>query len=737
MKNQIKKTFIAISLLGSMIANAQQRMIQPCDTYAAMENYFSSNAEAKARYERSQNDFNAFCMKKEAEAKNNQSKTAAVQYTVPVVFHVLHTGGPENVSDAQIMAALDQVNKDFAAASADFSSIFVPFQALYINSDIKFMLARKDPNGNCTNGIIHRYDSRTIWDRNPPSSAGNPALYAGITWNPTKYLNVILVKDIVAQAGQQGQVIGYTWLPGTWLSGADQDAIVYNSGSLGGYDARSLTHEIGHWLNLAHTFGSTNNPGVTCGSLSGGDNVSDTPDTKGDFSTCPPSSTNTAFTCTSPNPTNTADYYSNVENFMNYSSCPRNFTTGQTNRMRNALQSATASRSNLWSTTNLAATDVNNVIPCVPIAEYYSSTGAYTVCSGGSLSFKDVSWNAPITNYQWTGDNGAVFSAPTASATNASFPNVGVSNVTLTVSNSQGSSTQVRPVTVINSAPGAVGTFTESFENGPVPTGWTVVNNNVGSAEWEQTYNASLDGSASFYIDGSNMAPGQSDYLQMPVIDVLNSSNNKVFTFAYAYAQYDASTNDELRIQGSKDCGGTWNNIVVLSGSQMQAGSGGILAAPYAPSSPGEWKTYTLSNHPNWNSYKTSTSVMIRFNFLEGTQAHGNNIYIDAINYGSGPGSGTVVTTAINEFTKNYAFNVYPNPAIDETTVSFNLNDVSHVKLSVLDVVGKEVITVVDSKLAAGQKSVSINENGSLPSGIYFINLSVNGSKMTTKLIVN
>jgi hypothetical protein len=47
--------------------------------------------------------------------------------------------------------------------------------------------------------------------------------------------------------------------------------------------SRTLTHEIGHYLNLQHTWGSTNDPNVACGD----DLVDDTPITKGHFSTCP------------------------------------------------------------------------------------------------------------------------------------------------------------------------------------------------------------------------------------------------------------------------------------------------------------------------------------------------------------------------------------------------------------------------------------------------------------------
>lgn len=719
MKKQLSTLTLGLAMLSSVVGYSQQ--IQPCVTYDAMNQYFATNPQAKAQYEKKQAEF-------EVTYKNNVAnqalnKTAAVQYTIPVVFHILHTGGPENITDAQCIAALAQINSDYAAAGSDFNSIYADFKALYVNSDIKFVLAKKDPSGNCTNGIEHKYDTRTLWDRNP--SGAFSYLYTGITWNPTKYLNIIIVKDIVAAPMQAGTVVGYTWLPGTWGSGADQDAIVYNYQFLAGLNARSLSHEIGHWFNLSHTFGNTNNPGVTCGSASGGDNVADTPDTKGNFSTCPATGTNSNVVCTS----GTTPYYQNVENFMDYSSCPKNFTQGQTTRVRTAAQSATSGRNNLWSAGNLTFTDVNGTTPCAPIANFLPTT-TFTVCSGGSLTMKDCSYNGVITSYAWSANNGAVIALPSVSQTAISFPNPGTVNVTLTVSNAQGSSTIVKPVTVLNGAPVITNSYFESFEVPTViPTNW-VVNNLGGGVTWAQTGNAGIDGNASVFIDGSQDGAGQVDILQMPIMDVVNYPNN-VFSFKYAYARQTATQADILKLQGSLDCGGTWNDIYTFSAGQMASGSGGVSNTPFLPS-PSQWKTYDVTNTAAlWFNYQSSASVLVRFQFIEDPAAgNGNNLYLDAINI-SDP-----TTVGINELTKSIKLNLYPNPTTSETTLKFNLNDASTVKISVVDVLGKEVLPIINTNYTTGEQSIVINKNNTLAKGIYFVNLSINGAKMSRKLVI-
>jgi hypothetical protein len=723
MKRQLSKIALSLALTGSLTGFSQSQHIQPCNTYAAMEEHFAADPAAKKRFDIEQAKLNQAHADYELAKANG--KAAATVYTVPVVFHILHQGGGENITDQQCISALAQVNKDYAREGSDTSQIFAPFKSLYINSDIKFMLAHKDPNGNCTSGIEHIYDARTNWQQ---ANAGTN--YTGITWDPTKYLNIIIVKNIVPTNTVVGGgiIVGYTYLPGTWGTGASQDAIVYHYSFLGGLDARSLSHEIGHWLNLIHTFGNTNNPGVVCGSSAGGDQVSDTPDTKGNFSTCPNSSTNTAYTCSSPNPTNSANYYQNVQNIMDYSSCPKNFTTGQTNRMRSALAGGAGGRNNLSTAANLTFTDVDGLGNCAPIAEFLSTTNAYTVCAGGSLTLKDFSYNGTVTAYAWSGTSGVTFASPTSSLTTATFTTPGVASVTLTVSNSNGSSSDVKNVTVINAGAPVAMPYSESFEAAGLPANWSIVNPDNG-VTWAQTGIAASTGAASYYIDGTSNSPGQTDYLYMPMIDILNNPNDTM-TFKYAYARYSSSNNDLFKIEASKDCGGTWGSVFAPSISSLASASGGVSTVPFAPSA-SQWAHVNLSNYPNWFNYTTSSTVLLRFSFTSYTTGGGgNNFYLDDINFSGNPGVG------MKELSKSVSFNLFPNPSTGEATVKFKLDDAAKIKIEVLDIVGKKVLPSVETNYGVGEQSVSINKNKSLSQGVYFVNLSVNGAKMIKKLII-
>ncbi len=198
-----------------------------------------------------------------------------VVYTIPIVFHVLHTFGTENISDAQILDQVNILNRDYAKLNADTSAIVgnSPFDTLAAKIKIQFRLARLDPNGNCTNGIERIYTHKT-------NSAND---YSKIhQWPRNSYLNVWTVKTI----GDAG-VAGYAYFPADVngiMSPIDGILILseyigsIGTGSIG--TSRALTHEIGHWMSLYHPWGSTNSPEVACGD----DLVDDTPETKGHLS---------------------------------------------------------------------------------------------------------------------------------------------------------------------------------------------------------------------------------------------------------------------------------------------------------------------------------------------------------------------------------------------------------------------------------------------------------------------
>jgi len=80
-----------------------------------------------------------------------------------VVFHIVHNGGPENISREQIEDAIKLINIDYNKLNADttLGHTYPPFNALRADCKIEFRLAKVDPNGNCTDGIMRHYDPQT------------------------------------------------------------------------------------------------------------------------------------------------------------------------------------------------------------------------------------------------------------------------------------------------------------------------------------------------------------------------------------------------------------------------------------------------------------------------------------------------------------------------------------------------------------------------------------------------
>jgi hypothetical protein len=308
----------------SMAQTSEGLQLHPCGTYEAMEAAFKADPNLKVNYNliQSQLDLEYQAALKEKDNTHKKMSSATV-YTVPVVFHVM---GPQNIPDQVFVNCINQINKDYSRKGSDTGTINDNFRPIYTDAEIQFALAKRDPNGKCTNGIIRHDDQNIYWNQNSPNYA-----YSGTgtnRWPREKYMNVYIVDCIsssqISCPTTSGLFLGgYTYVPGS-SPGASADAIVMLGRLLGQSqitDARTLSHEIGHWLNLQHTFGSTNSPGQTCGD----DGVTDTPVTKGVQSQCPSSETNSC--------SGSGNLW-NVENIMDYSSCPKMFTTGQATRMR-------------------------------------------------------------------------------------------------------------------------------------------------------------------------------------------------------------------------------------------------------------------------------------------------------------------------------------------------------------------------------------------------------------------
>lgn len=77
----------------------------------------------------------------------------------------------------------------------------------------------------------------------------------------------------------------------------------------------------------------------------------------------------------------------------------------------------------------------------------------------------------------------------------------------------------------------------------------------------------------------------------------------------------------------------------------------------------------------------------------------------------------------------------YPNPFNPSTVISYELPGNSFVNLKVFDILGREIITLVDQRQAAGNHAVTFNAS-LLPSGVYFYRLQTSGGSMTRKMVL-
>lgn len=271
-------------------------------------------------------EFDAFLAPFIEQYKNtpaNASQSGGIIY-IPVVVHVIHNGDAygtnENITDEQVQSQITVMTQDYRrmAGTPGFNSSTVGADV-----QIEFVLAKVDPNGNPTNGINRVNLCRDNY--NAGSFAQIQTLIDSevkpqTIWDPTQYMNMWSVN------WDGSGLLGYAQFPSTGTTTANTDGVVaghsyfgsrtlYAAGNYGDttYDkGRTMTHEVGHFLGLYHTFQG--------GCSGAGDSVSDTPAVATANYGCP--------TGTDSCPATGVDM---IENYMDYTddSCMNIFTVGQ------------------------------------------------------------------------------------------------------------------------------------------------------------------------------------------------------------------------------------------------------------------------------------------------------------------------------------------------------------------------------------------------------------------------
>jgi len=305
----------------------------------------------------------------------SQNSGQFVDYTIPVIFHVIHGGQPvgsfPNLTQGQINSQITVLNQDLVGSG--FNSANYPVNAFIqwainqnlpqinldslgrvkiANINIKFCLAEKDPVGILLpEPGINRINYVTRGWQNPNTFVTPQTLRAyfdgtikpASIWNVTKYLNIwVSDKNAAVPFTGYSTLPPLSTLPGISGNGEGTDSTdgiwcytsalgsstlfpggIYASPNVKG---RTITHEAGHYLGLRHIWGDGNCLTDYC---------ADTP---------PAFTSNTGFpvyplnpgSCSTPSNSPNGEMFMN---FMDYSADPAKymFTYDQAIRMQTAM----------------------------------------------------------------------------------------------------------------------------------------------------------------------------------------------------------------------------------------------------------------------------------------------------------------------------------------------------------------------------------------------------------------
>ncbi len=617
---------------------------------------------------------------------------------IPVVVHIIHNGGAENISEAQIQSQIQVMNEDFGKLTGTNGD------GAGVDTQVRFFLANLDPQGRCTNGIVR------IKSPLANHQTYQRALLKELSfWDNSRYLNIYVVRNI------SGNVAGYSSFPG---GPADEDGMVVQHtffgkiGTAANYLGRTTTHEIGHWFGLYHTFNNF------CGDdiCTDGDYVCDTPPAESPNFSC-----NTRNTCHNDEP----DLDDQKENYMDYTpgSCKNLFTEGQKMRIQATLDEI---RTEIWSEENLLSTGYDSVYVVPDICPVTSNFVSLTreICFGNSVNFIDISLNN-ATEWQWQFPGGNPATSDEQNPT-ITYDSIGLYDVVLIASDGITTDTFLIENYINVGAPG-IGdnlAYSEQFDEGLYPPAGITINNPDGGITWELDSLASTSGMYSMRINNLiNTNYGTVDEIILPYLNFSSASPDSILymKFKWAYAKSDPSFSDEMLVLLSRDCGTTFNQVFRRSGNPLATGP--TQTTSFVPDST-QWKEafILLSN------YRSESYVQVKIvNVTDG----GNNLYIDDLYIGNG--SELVATSDI--FDAGSELNIYPNPVINQLNIDINLKEKEALSLSLFNTQGVLVKKISSQYYPAGAQTIPFSVND-ISTGIYFLVLEANTYQKATKILI-
>ncbi len=605
-------------LLLVISANSRLLAQRTCGTVDYMNNL--KNKETKESLEN-------WILQKQIESPLGGQKSynadGVTVYRIPVVVHVVHKGEAEgdetNISENQILSQIAVLNEDFRKLNADSINIPAEFKPLYSNIGFEFIMAKRDPNNQATNGIVRVNGGQNLW-----SMSEDVDLKATSYWPSEDYLNIWV-------APLSGAFLGWAQFPQSdildgldppYNANTDGVVITYNAfGSIAKDPAanlqpnfnlgRTVTHEVGHFFGLRHIWGD--------GGCGIDDYVSDTPLAEDDYTGCPTMGTSTT-SCGS------QDMFMNYMDYV-YDDCMNIFSIGQKDRMIIIMEN---------SPRRLSLTNSAGLLPPIskdlaltkfisptlgicnaqvtPIIEV-RNTGVLDLTSANiSLYVNNVLVDNQTFNFNIT-----VNQTVELTFNLVSLSEYGNLVFKAEINTLNGTTDENPDNNILTQTSLRAETVTGLFEDFSSDNSqWTIRTSEESSAlnKEQVVFYSNVNNNAAVF--NYYKTETSSDAYISPKLILEANPQKLIFDYSYAYRNLE----DELYLRISSDCGNTFNDVLFSAVGESLSTSSEVPVAFY-PSTAQDWQQVQV----DLTSYANQEVV---FSF-SGNSNGGNHIFLDNI----------------------------------------------------------------------------------------------------------